>query len=107
MGNLQVRKARGWGGGKAGIVLVIQALGPEFRSPAPMSMLGVVAHTWDNGWEGQDRGIPAACLPVQTDPMIYCRFTEGDCLTKRVKWRMIEDASDLDPSPHTCAHTHI
>lgn len=76
---------RGWGGGSAGIVLVTQALGLEFRSLAPMNMLRVMAHTWDNGWGGQDRGIPGACLPVQTDRMMECKFTEGTCLTKRVK----------------------
>lgn len=47
---------RGWGGGSADIVLVLQVLEPEFRSPAPMNMLGVVAHTWDNGWGGQESG---------------------------------------------------
>lgn len=62
-----------WGNSSVGKVLARQVWGPEFRSPAPMSI---------NPWGGRSHVIPSSCWPASPAESVSFRISERSCIDR-------------------------
>lgn len=89
-------------------ILVAQAQGPEFVSPASVHRSCRVTWMSNCFWGSQHRQIPAAHWLVCLDKWMNSKFSESLCLKDRVErnWRS-HRRSSLHTHAHTCAQAGI